>query len=99
MHPKQNYNPLFALQFTARFLNNVWTEYGPLSSLVFGLSLWHFGKTRVLALFLLPLLVLGHLLAFVYSSPWHEGILFLLWIFCLWISFQKPGDPGEKSQP
>ena len=25
--------------------------------------------------------------AFGYSSPWHAGILFLGWIFCLWISW------------
>jgi hypothetical protein len=99
VHPKTVYNPLFALKFTARFLNNAWTEYGPLSSLVFALSLWHFARTRVLALFILPLLLLGHLLAFVYSSPWHEGILFLLWIFCLWISLQKPRELRAKSEP
>jgi hypothetical protein len=89
VHPRQEYSLAFALAFTARFLSNALTESPILSFCVIALSLWHFWRTRVLSLFLAPVLLMGHLFAFVYSSPWHEGILFLLWMFCLWISLAK----------
>jgi hypothetical protein len=95
VHPKSNYDVIFALSFTARFLNNALTEQGMVSSGIVGLSLWHFWQTGVFRFFALPVLLIGHLFAFVYSSPWHEGILFLLWIFCLWISFTQADDSAR----
>ncbi|HYX35762.1 MAG TPA: hypothetical protein VE954_21910 [Oligoflexus sp.] len=89
VHPRRSYDLGFALDFTFQFISRALTEQKVLSGLVLGLSLWHFWKTGTLSLFLWPVLIMGHLFAFVYASVWHEGILFLLWIYCLWISFEK----------
>jgi hypothetical protein len=97
VHPRRDYQLFFALSFTARFLSNALTEHAMVSGCVVGISLWHFWRSGVLRLFLLPTLLIGHLIAFVYSSPWHEGILFLLWIFCLWISFNQNERSGTST--
>lgn len=50
------------------------------------LSLLHFYRTEVLGYFLLPMIVLSHLFGLAYGNFWHEGIVFLLWIFVVWLS-------------
>ena len=50
------------------------------------LSLFWMTRNRVALYFVLPA---GLVLAFssvVYASPWHAGILFLLWLFAMWIA-------------
>jgi len=59
-----------------------------------GLSLLWMFRNRMALYFVLPA---GLVLAFstiVYGSPWHAGILFLLWLFAMWIaSNRNPGNP------
>lgn len=64
------------------------------SLLVLLVSLAWFWRTRVLTLYLL---LTGAVLAlFLIAACWyhHEGILFLVWLFALWISFQQAQSMG-----
>lgn len=46
-------------------------------------------RNRMALLYLLPLFLLSTLFAVKYRNLWHQGVLFLLWIFVLWVSLQK----------
>ncbi len=92
VQPKASYSFRFVRGITGKFLVRAFTERPWLSYLIGGISLWHFWKTRTLSLFLLPFILIGHLFALAYANVWHEGIIFLLWVFCLWISLERSKD-------
>lgn len=75
-------------------LGNYRTLQTIVSSAVFIYFLIWCRYKKTLLLFLLPCLLITTLFAVKYSNVWHEGILFLLWIFVLWIGFEK-----EKTEP
>lgn len=56
---------------------------------IFVVTLLWFRQTKSLLLYLLPLLLVLCLFSVKYWNYWHQGILFLLWIFVLWTSFDK----------
>lgn len=58
-----------------------------LSLLVLAPALLLASRAKLLALFVALIAVLIGFSAFTYSSPWHSGILFLVWIFGLWIAW------------
>lgn len=49
-------------------------------------AIWLYIRKK-LSVFLLPLIGLGALFTAVYANVWHQGILFYLWLFTIWISF------------
>jgi hypothetical protein len=53
------------------------------------ISLYAFYRTKTLTLYLLPTATILLFSTLVWSSPWHEGVLLLIWIFALWIAWQK----------
>jgi hypothetical protein len=57
--------------------------------LVVAVSLWWFRRRGVLALYLFPALALVVLFVFVHAAYWHQGVLFLAWVFALWQSFHR----------
>jgi hypothetical protein len=59
------------------------------SVIVFLITMHWLGKNNLLIVYVLPLLLLCTLFAIKYRNYWHQGVLFLLWIFVLWISFEK----------
>lgn len=73
--------------------------YGAATLLVMLVTLNWISKQKMLLTFLMPLLLLSALFAIKYRNYWHQGILFLLWIFVLWLSFEKfrrnHGNPDE----
>lgn len=69
---------------------------GALSTAVFIVSLVWFKKQKVALLYFLPLLLLCTLFAVKYRNYWHQGVLFFLWVFALWISLQKPSDRNSS---
>lgn len=82
-------------------VSHAMTEQGWLAALVVLLSLWWFRETRTLAAYLLPT---GALLAFFvlkYVNSWHEGILFLAWLYALWVSFDayRAMDDVQRRRP
>jgi hypothetical protein len=54
---------------------------------VFAATLVLLRQRRLTLLYLLPLLSILGFLAVKYGNVWHQGILFYLWIFVLWIRF------------
>lgn len=53
------------------------------------LSAAWFARTRTLLLWLAPTSALLVLFAVKYFSPWHDGWLFLVWVFALWVSLDR----------
>ncbi|MDQ4123529.1 MAG: hypothetical protein M3209_18995 [Acidobacteriota bacterium] len=66
-----------------------------ISLAIFVVTFLWFCYKRLTLLFLLPSLLILTLFAVKYSNVWHEGILFFLWIFVLWISFER----DSKKEP
>lgn len=58
------------------------------SSLVLVMSAWWFGRSRHLLLWLLPTTAIVVFSAVRYSNVWHQGSLFLVWIFALWVTLE-----------
>lgn len=65
------------------------------SLVVFFVTLLWLRRKKLTFLYLLPLLFTLAFFAVKYRNFWHEGILFFLWIFVLWISFEK----DENNEP
>ena len=57
--------------------------------------LW-LGIRKRLSEFIFPLICLVLLFAAVYSNVWHQGSLFFLWLFILWVSYGD-GHDGVKN--
>lgn len=57
--------------------------------LALGTSLWFFRRTRVLHIYLVIMAFLISFMVFVYHAPWHEGMLFLVWLFAFWQALQR----------
>jgi len=71
--------------------------FGSVSLVVFITSLVWFFKNNTALLYLLPLTLLSILFGLKYRNLWHEGVLFLLWIFVLWISYEKHSSKERKT--
>jgi hypothetical protein len=80
--------PIFVKTF-AYAVRNSFAENWVLSFLVFISSLVFFWAKKRLSFYLLPFAGLICLFSFKYFQPWHEGVLFLLWVFALWVSFES----------
>ena len=64
---------------------------------VLGASIWFLRSRRVLHLYAVPTALLLLFFAFVHNAAWHEGVLFLVWLFALWVGLQRKGLPEEGS--
>ncbi|GAC1330154.1 MAG: hypothetical protein NVSMB17_07230 [Candidatus Dormibacteria bacterium] len=87
--PGLNLNPVHARQVVIHVVKTMFAEQALVSGVVLLVSLAWFIRSRHLLLFLLPFLGLLAIFVFKYFSPWHEGIVFLLWIFVMWVSFAE----------
>lgn len=72
-----------------KMLNTSLTEIPFLSAAILLLSFLWFWRRRVLLLYLALTLVLLMTFIFAYCNAWHEGILLLVWLFVMWVSFQE----------
>jgi hypothetical protein len=63
-----------------------------ISLVIFAVSILWLRQKRLTLLYLLPLLLILCLFAVKYWNFWHQGILFFLWVFVLWVSFNKDGN-------
>jgi len=63
--------------------------FGTIAVVIFLTTVWWFLKNKLGLLYLMPLLLLSLLFGMKYRNLWHQGVLFLLWIFVLWISLSK----------
>ncbi|MFN2452049.1 MAG: hypothetical protein ABR541_06835, partial [Candidatus Dormibacteria bacterium] len=60
-----------------------------ISVVVLLVTLWWLRRTRSLLLFVVPATAVLLLFSAKYFNVWHEGALFLLWVFALWVSFER----------
>ena len=69
--------------------SNLWKLSGLFAAIaVIGISARRFARTGLIWLYVglnAPLLAL----ALFKATYWHSGILFLVWVFCLWLSFDR----------
>jgi hypothetical protein len=77
-------------------LDQCLTEITWLTVLVLGISILWFWRRKVLAIFLLGLFPLFLLFESRYYTAWHQGIVFLFWLFCLWLSFERSAPDLER---
>lgn len=70
-------------------LSNSLTTYSFLSVIILAVFAFYFYKTKVLHLFLFILLPVLIIFEIVWFNSWHEGIIFLVVIFFLWISIES----------
>ena len=76
-------------QLSYGVLNEAMTEVIYISALVLIISLVWFWQNRLLLLYLLSTLAVLSLFSIKYYNSWHQGIIFLVWAFVMWISFEK----------
>ncbi|MCW3080426.1 hypothetical protein [Segetibacter sp.] len=63
--------------------------FGIVALIIFSTTFIWFFKNKTGLVYLLPLILLSILFGIKYRNLWHQGVLFLLWIFVLWISYEK----------
>lgn len=86
---------MFAGSLTANDSGTVTWLHFVFASAVLAATLVLLRQRRMTLLYLLPLLSILALFAVKYYNVWHQGILFFLWIFVLWIRF----DPDRNTAP
>jgi uncharacterized integral membrane protein len=59
------------------------------TGIALALTVWWFGRSGTLLLYALPTLAVLTLSVVKYHNFWHDGVLFLVWIFALWVSFAR----------
>jgi hypothetical protein len=75
------------------FAGNAWA-----TAAVVAVSLWWFFRKRVLGLYLMLVLPLLALFAVKYSNAWHDGIVLVVWVFALWLSFDSEAWRGPPAR-
>lgn len=74
---------------TPRFWNSSLSGNPLITGVAALASIPWFWRTRTLALWFLPTILLLTLSVAKYHSPWHDGIPLLVWIFALWVSLRR----------
>lgn len=69
--------------------HNALAESPLVSEAALAITLWWMWRRGTLWLFLAPAVLLISLAAFRHGNVWHEGAIWLVWIFALWIGFQR----------
>jgi len=76
------------LGMNGQMLNGAFTDLTYITIPVLFVSILWFRRKRVLLLYLATTLPLLVLFGVTWGAPWHAGILLLVWLFAMWISFQ-----------
>jgi hypothetical protein len=66
------------------------------SSVVVLVSCWWFWRTNTLFLFSVGVAALSLIAGIIYSHVWHEGLVFVFWLFVLWVSFDRARRIGIR---
>jgi hypothetical protein len=72
-----------------RILNAATAEQRPVLIAVVALTALWCWRTRTLWLIGLPALAMLGFLTIKYYNVWHEGVLFLVWVFVLWVGLER----------
>lgn len=65
------------------------TENVYLAVIVLIFSLIWFWKSRKILLYVLSTLSVLALFSIKYYNSWHQGVIFLIWVFVMWVSFEQ----------
>lgn len=82
----------------AGMLNNALADNLLLLPLILAASVWFFHRRGVLHLWLLPTAALMAFFGLVHRAPWHEGVLFLVWIFAFWVALQREREEDDRGR-
>ncbi|MFB3040518.1 MAG: hypothetical protein ACE1ZS_01770 [Candidatus Poribacteria bacterium] len=85
------------LNLSFSVLNEAMTELSYISAAVLIISLIWFWQRKVLLLYLIPTLAILALFSIKYYNSWHQGIIFLVWAFVMWISFAVRESDSDES--
>ena len=66
---------------------------------VFFITIFWLRRKNLTLWYLLPMLLILGLFAVKYRSLWHDGITFFLWIFALWIGFERKDPEAAEPKP
>jgi hypothetical protein len=72
-----------------------WIQMGLSLGIFFVTVVW-LRQRKLTLLYLLPLLFIFGLFAVRYRNLWHDGVTFFLWVFVLWIGFEKGKNQAEN---
>lgn len=77
--------------------NESMTEVNYVTAIALVISLLWFWQSRLLLLYSLSTLSVLILFSTKYYNSWHQGIIFLIWVFVLWLSFED-GRPRRLNR-
>ncbi|HUT92240.1 MAG TPA: hypothetical protein VMY37_22285 [Thermoguttaceae bacterium] len=84
--------------WNARMLLDAFTPYRYLSVVVLAASMLWFARQKTLHLWAGPTVALLWLFIFKCGSPWHQGVIYYYWVFCVWLSWQTEAGRRAASQ-
>jgi len=84
------------LRLSRTVLNESTTEIGYLSIPILLISLIWFWLKGALSVYLVSTFVVLALFSAKYYNSWHQGIIFLIWVFAMWISFGSEAKTEGK---
>ncbi len=61
----------------------------PIALVSLALSVFWMARNRTALYFALPAGLVVAFSSFIYASPWHAGVLFMLWLFAMWIASSR----------
>ena len=56
---------------------------------IFAVTVWWARRRNLTLLYVVPLALLMALFSVKYRNFWHDGVTFLLWVFVLWVGYDK----------
>lgn len=87
-----NFSVRHFMELAPRALNESMTEIMYITIPVLIISLLWFWHNRLLLLYLVSTLSILSLFSVKYYNSWHQGVVFMTWIFVMWLSFQTERD-------
>ncbi len=94
-----NFSILHFLRLTPRVMNLTMTRVSYISAIVLIISLIWFCRKKLLLLYLTSNLAIFALFSIKYYNRWHQGVVFMTWIFVMWLSFQDEEQKDTRRLP
>jgi len=92
-----NFSVRHFLDLTPKIMNLTMTKVSYISAIVLIISLIWFWRKKLLLLYLTSNLAMFALFSIKYYNRWHQGVVFMTWVFVMWLSFQdeEQGNTGK----
>ncbi len=96
---RYNFSIRHFLELTPRVLNLSMTKVAPISAIVLFISIIWFWRKKLLLLYLTSNLAIFVLFSIKYYNKWHQGVVFMTWVFVMWLSFQEQDERRFNRMP